>query len=178
MAGKIVGLKTGESVTIGRAEGRAQLAFPNDTFMSGVHFAVECGAQGCRVIDQKSSNGTFLNGARIKDAMLANGDEIKGGQTAFSVKIVPDAKLAASAEPQPQRQKPQKPREILSSPPVTPPSGSARQDKPEPASVSPVSAKPATQPPAIRSPPRRRASPSSACREPRSPRKLRLAKRG
>ncbi len=152
MAGKIVGLKTGESVTIGRAEGRAQLAFPNDTFMSGVHFAVECGAQGCRVIDQKSSNGTFLNGARIKDAMLANGDEIKGGQTAFSVKIVPDAKLAASAEPQPQRQKPQKPREILSSPPVTPPSARLAGQA-EPASVSPVSAKPATQPPPSARPP-------------------------
>ena len=177
MAGKIVGLKTGESVTIGRAEGRAQLAFPNDTFMSGVHFAVECGAQGCRVIDQKSSNGTFLNGARIKDAMLANGDEIKGGQTAFSVKIVPDAKLAASAEPQPQRQKPQKPREILSSPPVTP--LSARLGRTSRARICQSRFRTARNAAAaIRAPPRRRASPSSACREPRSPRKLRLAKRG
>lgn len=97
MAGKTVGLKTGESVTIGRAEGRAQLAFPHDTFMSGVHLAVECGPQGCRLIDKKSSNGTFLNGASVKDAMLANGDEIKGGQTAFAVKIVADTKVASFA---------------------------------------------------------------------------------
>ncbi|MGC1416156.1 MAG: FHA domain-containing protein [Candidatus Acidiferrum sp.] len=152
MAGMIVGLKTGESVTIGRALGRAQLAFSHDTFMSGVHFAVECGPQGCRVIDQKSSNGTFLNGARIKDAMLANGDEIKGGQTAFSVKIVPDAKLAACAEPQPQRQEPQKPREILSSPPVMPPSA-RMAGQAEPASVSPVSLQPTTQPPLSARPP-------------------------
>jgi hypothetical protein len=95
MAGKIVGLKTGESVTVGRAAGRAQLALSHDTFMSGVHFAVECGLQGSRVQDRKSSNGTFLNGARIQDAMLANGDEIKGGQTIFAVKIVADAKLAS-----------------------------------------------------------------------------------
>ena len=95
MAGKVIGLKTGESVTIGRAAGRAQFALPHDTFMSGVHFAVECGASGCRVQDRKSSNGTLLNGARISEAMLANGDEIKGGQTIFKVKIVADAKLAS-----------------------------------------------------------------------------------
>jgi hypothetical protein len=95
MAGKVIGLKTGETVTFGRAAGRAQFALPHDTFMSGVHFAVECGTSGCRAQDRKSSNGTFLNGARIQDAMLANGDEIKSGQTVFAVKIVSDAKLAS-----------------------------------------------------------------------------------
>jgi len=95
MAGKVIGLKTGETVTVGRATGRAQFALLHDTFMSGVHFAVECGPSGCRVQDRKSSNGTFLNGARIQDAMLANGDEIKGGQTIFAVKIIADEKLAS-----------------------------------------------------------------------------------
>ena len=56
-------------------------------------------ASGCRVQDRKSSNGTFLNGARISEAMLANGDEIKGGQTIFKVKIVADAKLASMVPP-------------------------------------------------------------------------------
>lgn len=100
MAGKAIGLKSGETVTFGRAAGRAQFALPHDTFMSGVHFAVECGTSGCRVQDRKSSNGTFLNGARVKESVLANGDEIKGGQTIFAVKIVPDAKLASSLPPQ------------------------------------------------------------------------------
>jgi hypothetical protein len=100
MAGKAVCLKTGETVTVGRAAGRAQFALPHDTFMSGVHFAVECGTSGCRVQDRKSSNGTFLNGARIHDAMLANGDEIKSGQTIFAVRIVSDAKLASLVNPQ------------------------------------------------------------------------------
>jgi hypothetical protein len=100
MAGKKVAVVTGQTVTFGRAEGRAQFALPHDTFMSGVHFAVECGPGGCRVQDRKSSNGTFLNGARIQDAMLANGDEIKSGQTIFAVKIVADAKLASLMPPQ------------------------------------------------------------------------------
>ncbi|MGB2624795.1 MAG: FHA domain-containing protein [Candidatus Acidiferrum sp.] len=98
-AGKKVAVLSGQTATFGRST-RAQYAFPHDTFMSGVHFAVECAASGCRAIDKKSSNGTFLNGARIKDAMLANGDEIKGGQTAFAVKIVADAKLASLLSPQ------------------------------------------------------------------------------
>jgi hypothetical protein len=99
-AGQTIGLKMGESVTVGRAAGRAQFALPHDTFMSGVHFAVECGLSGCRVQDRQSSNGTFLNGARIQDAVLANGDEIKGGQTIFAVRIVADSRLASLLRPQ------------------------------------------------------------------------------
>jgi pSer/pThr/pTyr-binding forkhead associated (FHA) protein len=100
MAGKKIAIVTGQTVTFGRAAGRAEFPLPHDTFMSGVHFAVECGSGGCRVQDRKSSNGTFLNGAKIQDAMLANGDEIKGGQTIFAVKVVADAKLAALIMPQ------------------------------------------------------------------------------
>jgi hypothetical protein len=100
LAGQKISLLTGHTLLVGRAAGRAQLAFPDDTFMSGVHFAVECAPQGCRVQDRKSSNGTFLNGARVREAMLANGDEIKGGQTVFTVKIVADAKLSSMMPPQ------------------------------------------------------------------------------
>jgi len=97
--GKMFAVATGHSVTVGRASGRAEIALPQDTFMSGVHFAVECSVSGCRVQDRKSSNGTFLNGARVQDAMLANGDEIKAGQTVFAVKILSDEKLAALVPP-------------------------------------------------------------------------------
>ncbi len=100
LAGHKIALLTGHTLLVGRAAGRAQFAFPDDTFMSGVHFAVECAPQGCRVQDRKSSNGTLLNGARVHEAMLANGDEIKGGQTVFTVKIVADAKLASMMPPQ------------------------------------------------------------------------------
>jgi hypothetical protein len=100
LAGQKIALLTGHTLLVGRAAGRAQFAFPDDTFMSGVHFAVECAPQGCRVQDRKSSNGTLLNGARVHEAMLANGDEIKGGQTVFTVKIVADTKLASLMPPQ------------------------------------------------------------------------------
>ncbi|MGC2530246.1 MAG: FHA domain-containing protein [Candidatus Acidiferrum sp.] len=92
LAGKTISLASGESVVTGRASERAQFAVPHDNLMSGLHFAVEYGLDGCRLVDKKSTNGTYLNGARIREAMLlANGDEIKSGQTLFVVGIAPDA---------------------------------------------------------------------------------------
>ena len=81
MSGEKIVIRTGETVTFGRAAGRANFALPHDTFMSGVHFVVECGPQGPFLRDRNSSNGTFLNGARVKDSPLTNGDEIRTGQT-------------------------------------------------------------------------------------------------
>src|SRR5713226_2349612 len=113
-ASKKITLANGQSILIGRAPDRAQFAIPHDNHMSGVHFAVECGPNGCRVIDKGSTNGTHLNGAKIQEAMLATGDEIKSGQTVFVVRIVPDDQLpAASSSPQALSQPPAaKPREI------------------------------------------------------------------
>jgi pSer/pThr/pTyr-binding forkhead associated (FHA) protein len=100
LAGKKVSLKARQAIVVGRAGERAEFAVPHDNLMSGVHFAVECGAAGCRVVDKKSTNGTFLNGARIQEAVLANGDEIKSGQTIFVVRIASDDQpLALSSSP-------------------------------------------------------------------------------
>ena len=96
-AGKKIALADGQSSIIGRAPGRAQFAIPHDNQMSGVHFAVECSANGCRLVDNKSTNGTLLNGAKIREAMLATGDEIKAGQTVFAVRILPDDQLPATS---------------------------------------------------------------------------------
>lgn len=104
LAGKVISLKSGESVTIGRAAAKSQFALAQDTFMSGLHFAVECGAQGSRVIDRKSSNGTFLNGHKLREnepTPLAGGDEIKAGQTIFAVKLVADERLAPTGPVKP-----------------------------------------------------------------------------
>jgi hypothetical protein len=74
--------------------------------MSGLHFAIEFGPKGCRILDLQSSNGTFLNGARVTEALLANGDEIRAGATAFVVRMVADDSAAAAShrtEPPSQR---------------------------------------------------------------------------
>lgn len=150
MAGKSLSLRNGESVTIGRAAAKSQLALPQDTFMSGLHFAVECGPQGARVIDRKSSNGTFLNGRKLREfeaTPLATGDEIKAGQTIFIVKMIADEKLGATspAKPagapfdqgQPHASSPRQPS-------YGPPQSAERRPQPPPA--QPVSPPPAEEP--------------------------------
>jgi pSer/pThr/pTyr-binding forkhead associated (FHA) protein len=99
-AGKRVAVRNGQTLTIGRAGDRANFALPHDTFMSGVHFVVECGSNGCKLIDRKSSNGTFVNGNRITEMFLNNGDEVRSGQTVFAVRMVADesAIIEAGAE--------------------------------------------------------------------------------
>jgi hypothetical protein len=59
--------------------------------MSGLHFVIECEEDVCRVRDLNSRNGTLLNGERITEASLKDGDKIRAGQSHFVVHI-PDAK--------------------------------------------------------------------------------------
>lgn len=85
-AGKTTTLREGHILVVGRTA-RANLIIPDDPLMSGAHFALGWVPKGCRVIDRNSSNGTFLNGARVAEAMVRDGDEIRAGQTTFVVHI-------------------------------------------------------------------------------------------
>jgi pSer/pThr/pTyr-binding forkhead associated (FHA) protein len=98
LEGKRVAVMGGQTVTVGRTA-RANFAVPHDTFMSGMHFAVEYGPKGCVLTDQKSSNGTFVNGARVQQATLAAGDEVRSGQTVFAVRFIDEEPVLGSAKP-------------------------------------------------------------------------------
>lgn len=87
LAGKRVAVMNGQTVTVGRTS-RSNFVVSHDTFMSGSHFSVECGPNGCILADQKSANGTFVNGARVTQVPLKGGDEVRSGQTVFVVRIV------------------------------------------------------------------------------------------
>jgi len=100
-------------VRFGRTE-KADHVFPDDKQMSSLHFAVEYNERGCRLLDLNSSNGTFLNGARVKEATLANGDQIRAGSTVFVVRMLRDDSLfssqpAAGSIPGPEMSAPHKP---------------------------------------------------------------------
>jgi len=86
--GQIV-VKGGEVCRIGRSQ-PADCVYPDD-FLSSQHFAIECLGTQCRVLDLNSRNGTFLNGARIQEAILEDGCVISAGQTKFRVRIDADA---------------------------------------------------------------------------------------
>ena len=84
--GRKLWLQVGQIVTVGRSEW-ADFAVEHDGQMSRVHFALECQSRECRIRDRGSSNGTRLNGAKIQEAVLSEGDEVVAGQTRFAVQI-------------------------------------------------------------------------------------------
>jgi pSer/pThr/pTyr-binding forkhead associated (FHA) protein len=79
-------LGPGQTLTVGRSE-VADVALPLDGQISSLHFAVECLIDHSRVRDRDSRNGTFVNGVRIQEAILSDGDEIVAGETKFKVHI-------------------------------------------------------------------------------------------
>ncbi len=93
-AGQKIAVREGQTLSIGRTS-KSDVAIPDD-YMSGMHFAVENGPAGCRVLDRQSSNGTFLNESRVHEAMVASGDKIRAGQSTFVVQFQ-KAGAAASA---------------------------------------------------------------------------------
>ena len=85
-AGRRVSLRGGQRIKVGRA---AQSGFPIacDRYLSGLHFALECDDDACRIRDLESGNGTFLNGRGVSEAVLDDQDEILAGETSFLVSI-------------------------------------------------------------------------------------------
>ena len=71
---------------VGRSD-HARLRVPTDRYLSRVHFMVEINPPVCRLTDQGSNGGTFVNGVKVQTADLCHGDVIRGGQTDLSVSI-------------------------------------------------------------------------------------------
>ena len=84
--GTKISLRDGQVVQIGRTEW-AEVSFPDDVQMSSIHCAVECREDSCKIRDLKSTNGTYINGEKISESLLSDGDEIRAGTTLFAVQI-------------------------------------------------------------------------------------------
>lgn len=68
--------------TIGR-ESSSDVALVNDSTTSRRHATITISADGYFIRDEGSSNGTFVNGARITEQKISPGDEIQIGGTRF-----------------------------------------------------------------------------------------------
>lgn len=122
----LVGITDGQSIVVGRTSERAGMVVRRDPRMSATHFRITCDGRRAVLRDLKSSNGTFLNGQRVVEAELNDGDEILAGSTRFAVGII--AQLVEPAMELP-------PSDTLA-PPVVP-----RQPEQQP-SISPEKAEP------------------------------------
>lgn len=88
-AGQRILLARGDCVRIGRTA-KANIVFADDGTMSGEHFAAECRVDGCRVRDLNSLNGLSVNGQRVSEMTIGNGDRVRAGSTQFAVMVLVD----------------------------------------------------------------------------------------
>jgi pSer/pThr/pTyr-binding forkhead associated (FHA) protein len=84
--GRRIEVRAGSIVRFGRA-GRSDYVIVEDGYLSGLHFSVECDGTQCRIRDLGSSNGTFVNGSRITDQLVREGDSVVAGGSTFRIHI-------------------------------------------------------------------------------------------
>jgi hypothetical protein len=96
--GQQIPVGAGQTFRIGRTE-RSEYAFPNDTYLSSAHFEVSCNEGECRIRDLGSSNGTFVNGAKVDVVAVREGDQVSAGETVFLVQAAAEVQMAAAAAP-------------------------------------------------------------------------------
>lgn len=83
------------TLVVGRGDD-VDLQLLDDPYFSRHHFQLEFDPPRCRLRDLGSSNGTQVNGRRVVDCFLQEGDEISGGQTTirFSELARPETTVA------------------------------------------------------------------------------------
>ena len=82
--------------TIGRAP-RADFIV-DAALVSRVHCRLTAGAAELEVVDLESTNGTFVNGARVERALLKTGDRLGVGKVEFVVSKSEASKPAAESD--------------------------------------------------------------------------------
>jgi eukaryotic-like serine/threonine-protein kinase len=86
-----------DTFLIGRTND-AHLGLPNDRFFSRHHCLLEIAPPRCFLRDLGSTNGTFVNGQRVREAFLRNGDRIQGGETVLLVEVTADQPAASAVK--------------------------------------------------------------------------------
>ena len=97
--GRIFSFTQHDSFLIGRSPD-AHLYLPDDRFFSRNHCLLEINPPQSFLRDLGSTNGTFVNGQRVREAFLKNGDEIRGGETLLLVEVTvaDDRQLAETTQ--------------------------------------------------------------------------------
>jgi serine/threonine-protein kinase len=78
-----------DTFLIGRSD-TAHLCLPDDRFFSRNHCLLEIAPPRCFLRDLGSTNGTYVNGVKLQETYLRNGDQIQGGQTVLGVEVTID----------------------------------------------------------------------------------------
>ncbi|MEW4568323.1 DUF4123 domain-containing protein [Tautonia sp. JC769] len=92
-------VEPGTTVRIGRAE-TSDLVL-TDPSLSRLHFTVSLRDSMLRLRDESSRFGTFVNGTRVTEATLRDGDIIEAGVSRFAVRILVQSRPASRPSPAP-----------------------------------------------------------------------------
>jgi len=84
--GKKVWLRPPQVLVVGRTD-QADFVLRHDHELSGSHFSIECEGQRVWLKDLGSRNGTYLQGVRVSQSPLADGDRLRAGRTEFLVSV-------------------------------------------------------------------------------------------
>ena len=85
---KLVSLGRADSVSVDRSPERIVLGLP-DAWLSSHHAALRPVLHRWAIEDLGSRNGTFVNGARVRELMLADGDVIELGHSFLVFRLAP-----------------------------------------------------------------------------------------
>jgi serine/threonine-protein kinase len=97
-----------ETFMVGRNK-RVQFRIPDDKYFSRHHLMIEIAPPRCFLRDLGSTNGTKVNGKKVREAHLNDGDLVHGGRTTMRVRIEKEEPPAASAAMEPASIKVRKP---------------------------------------------------------------------
>ncbi|MEY4944606.1 MAG: hypothetical protein RL384_550 [Actinomycetota bacterium] len=92
VGGKRISLKTGVT-TVGRDES-ADVAI-DDRGLSRIHFEIAWNGEVAAIRDRQSTNGTFVDDARISEVVLHSGNVIKAGRSEFEFELSANAQVNA-----------------------------------------------------------------------------------
>ena len=90
--GRRISLKTGVP-TVGRDDS-ADIAI-DDRGLSRIHFEIAWNGEVAAIRDRQSTNGTFVDDARISEIVLRSGNVIKAGRSEFEFELSANAQVNA-----------------------------------------------------------------------------------
>src|SRR5262245_42158601 len=97
-AGEERTLEPGQVLRVGRTK-PSDWCLEHDPRMGNNHFDLECDERTCRFREVRTRFGTKVNGVKLTEAQLRDGDRIEAGTTTFRVRI--EGGVPAPAAPPP-----------------------------------------------------------------------------
>jgi tRNA A-37 threonylcarbamoyl transferase component Bud32 len=85
-AGRSFTFEQHDTFLIGRSSD-AHMHLPDDRFFSRNHCLLEIAPPRCFLRDLGSTNGTYVNNERVREAFLKSGDRLQGGETVLLVEV-------------------------------------------------------------------------------------------